>query len=164
MEQATQATTPTASTQIQPPVPDSFEHAAGVSAGIFSRLEQKPSSVEISADFPNGWCVHFKYRAATAAGILTFAELLDVDLTTAATAFGIHVDAIARYEGIEVRGSALLSQAEGAWLLDLPTPTSAPAETHAVQPVPLNSNTLAQAQAVTPVTLVAAEEISDGDV
>ncbi|MFE1925848.1 hypothetical protein ACFW91_25155 [Streptomyces asoensis] len=147
MEQATQATTPTASTQDrQHPAPGSFEHASALAAATFAPLTVKPFAVEIAEDFPSGWRIHFKYRDSRAAGLFEFAAAVDVAVTRADTAFGVHLDAIARCEGLELHASALTSCAQADDLQDGITATPA-----AVQPVALGASVLAQVPVITPV-------------
>ncbi|MDX5569355.1 hypothetical protein PYK79_47270 [Streptomyces sp. ID05-04B] len=119
MEKATQATTLTASTQTTEPVPlGSFEHAAAIAVNTFLPLEEKPFAVEITEDFPSGWRIHFKYRDSRVRGLFEFAAAVDVPVTRATTAFGVHFDAIARHEGLELHASALTSLFEAQALDD----------------------------------------------
>jgi hypothetical protein len=144
VEQATQAATP------QPT--DTFAHAHTVAGALIAQLssDELPFAVELDTDFPSGWRVHLKFRANQGRGLLSFAALVDVPVTRATTSFGIHLDAYARVEDIEVRGSALLNPREMA-ALDAQQLTSAPAPATseaAVQPVPLGASVQAQVPAV----------------
>ncbi|MET7475119.1 hypothetical protein ABZT17_12265 [Streptomyces sp. NPDC005648] len=154
MEQATETTTP-----IAPPRTDTFAHAHTVAGAVISYLgtDEVPFAVEIEEDFPSGWRVHLKFRETRAAGLLAFAALVDVPVTRATTEFGIHLDAYARIESVEVRGSALVSPPIAAQLEHQPgsaepNPEPAAEETPAVQPVPLGASVLATVPAITPVT------------
>lgn len=156
MEKATQPATPTASTQTTEPVPlGSFEHATAVASRTFLPLEEKPFAVEITEDFPSGWRIHFKYRDSRVRGLFEFAAAVDVPVTRATTAFGVHFDAIARHEGLELHGSALTSLYQAQALDDEIAAAAAPAP--AVQPVALGASVLAQVPAVTPVVPVGVE-------
>jgi hypothetical protein len=160
VEQATEAPTPTASQ----PRTGTFDHAHTVAGAIVARLEQKPFAVEIEEDFPSGWRVHLKFRESRAAGLLDFAALVDVPVTRATTEFGIHLDAFARVDHVEVRGSAIVSPDTAAQLEGQPTPVgpqpSAVAEepSAAAHPVPLGAGVLAYVPTVTPT-----QQAADGD-
>ncbi|MEV1063434.1 hypothetical protein [Streptomyces sp. NPDC050263] len=159
MEQAIAPTTTT-------PRRGEFQHANSVAGSIVSSLEQQPFAVEIEEDFPSGWRVHLKFRESRAAGLFEFAALVDVPVTRAETTFGVHLDAVARVETIEVRGSALVSQARAAELEGLPAPLPTPDASPAAQPVPLGASVLAQVPAITPVVPAGEEpppDDEDGD-
>jgi hypothetical protein len=152
VEQAT-ATTPTAPT----PRTDGFRHALGVADALVPFLKQPPLAVEIDDDAPygSGWRVHLKYGEMRGAGLFEFAALIDVPVTRVTTAFGVHLDAIALIENIEVRGSALVSLLEAARLEGVPAPEPV-AETPeedlpASDPVQPSSSVLAEMPALAPV-------------
>lgn len=154
MDQATQTTTPTAPVQRT----DAFAHAHTVAGAVMAQLSSQvlPFAVEIGEDFPSGWRVHLKFRETRAAGLLGLAALVDVPVNRAVTTFGIHLDVFARIEGIEVRGSAIVSPRAEAELLGEPVPIEPPPsaaaeEMPAVQPVPLGGSVLAHVPAIAPV-------------
>lgn len=150
MEQATQASTPTAA-----PAADSFEHALAVVATVMASLtpDLRPFAVEVEEDFPAGYRVHLKYRAEGGAGLYELAAVLDVPVTRADTAFGVHLDVIARVRGIEVRGSALISVTQAAVLEGQSPPI----------PVPLSSSVVAEVSGLVHVPAVAAEHLGEED-
>jgi len=150
-----QATAPTTST----PRADEFQHANALAATIVTQLTQRPFAVEIEEDFPSGWRVHLKFREARAAGLFAFAALVDVPVTRAETTFGVHLDAIARVEDVEVRGSALVTPAQAADLEGQPAPLPEPmaATPSGEPPMPLGASVLAQVPVITPVVPVGAE-------
>lgn len=144
-----QATVPT-------PAPrDSFEHAYAVVGAIVPLLNQRPFAVEIEEDWPAGWRGHLKFRQTNGRGLFEFAALVDVPVTRAETAFGVHLDVIARIEDIEVRGSALVSPAEAARIEGAPAPEPTPATPDVAQPVaqpdPSGPSVLAELPAIVPV-------------
>lgn len=124
MEQVTQPTTPTASPEARTPDPQrlAFQHAHMVTGDIVNRLAVQPFAVEIQEDFPSGWRIHLKFRSSQTDGLLDFARLVTVPVTTAVTEFGAHVECLARLEDVELRASALLSHDE-ADALTKQTPT-----------------------------------------
>lgn len=143
-----------APTEAPEPQQATFQHATAVICQIVPLLdlERRPFSVEIEEDWPSGWRVHLKFRETRAAGLLEFAALLDVPVTNATTAFGVHLDAITRIETVEVRASALVSPSEAARLegegAPAPTPQASASEQAIVRPVPLGSSVLATQSAV----------------
>jgi hypothetical protein len=146
VEQATVTTTdiPTQRT-------DPFRHALNVAGALVPFLKQPPLAVEIDDDSPSGWRVHLKYGESRGAGLLEFAALIDVPVTSVETTFGIHLDVIALIEGIEVRGSVLVSPAEAARLQGEPPTDPALLRTDDVQPVPVGVGMLAELPAIVPV-------------
>lgn len=153
MEQAT-ATTTTA-----PPRTDTetFAHAHTVAGGVVAELgmDQMPFAVELEEDFPAGWRVHLKFRPSKARGLLALAVLVDVPVTRAVLEYGIHLEALARIEDVEVRGSVLVSPDMAARLEGEPTPVAPALVPEAVPaaepPVPLGDSVLAQVAAIVPV-------------
>ncbi|MFD5708737.1 hypothetical protein ACFWGV_21730, partial [Bacillus subtilis] len=105
-----------------------FHHAIAVVARTVPLLdvERQPFAVEIEEDWPSGHRVHLKFRETRGAGLLELAALLGVAVTSTVTTFGVHLDAIARVEDIEVRGSALVSPLEAARLEGASAPAPAP--------------------------------------
>lgn len=158
MEQATAPTT-------TPPPPDEFQHANTIAGTVVTSLEQRPFAVEVEEDFPAGWRVHLKFRESRAAGLFAFAALVDVPVTRADTEYGVYLDAIARVETVEVRGSAVVSAARAAELegQSAPLPTTEPETPSAEPSVPLGASVLAQVPAVTPVVPIAAEPPAEDD-
>lgn len=156
-----------APTEAPEPQQATFQHATAVICQIVPLLdrERQPFAVEIEEDWPSGWRVHLKFRETRAVGLLEFAALLDVPVTNATTAFGVHLDAIARIETVEVRASALVSPSEAARLeVASPAPTpQAPAHAQATaRPVPLGSSVLATQPAI--VTMPPAPDVQvDGE-
>ncbi|MDX2696235.1 hypothetical protein [Streptomyces ipomoeae] len=118
MEQATEPTTTAAPAEVRTPDPQrlAFQHTHMVSGDIVHRLAVQPFAVEIEEDFPSGWRVHLKFRSHQTAGLLDFARLVSVPVTHAVTEFGMHVECLARIGDVELRASALLSQAAAAAL------------------------------------------------
>ncbi|WP_328439314.1 hypothetical protein OHA71_23545 [Streptomyces sp. NBC_00444] len=158
MNQATQTPAPTQRT-------DSFQHAHTIAGAIASQLEHAPFAVEIEEDFPSGWRVHLKFRETRAAGLLAFAALVDVPVTRANSAFGVHLEAYARVEGIEVRGSALVSPDTAAQLDGQHTPGEpSPEAAAAAQPVPLGASVLAYVPAVSPAQPLNTEHLDVEDI
>ena len=161
MNQATQATTPAASSEArhQPgAMPGTFAHAAGVAARVVSGLQQPPTSVEISEDFPSGYRVHLKYRGARVAGLYEFAASLDIPVTKACTEFGVHLDALTRFETVELHCSALADEDQVDAIEEARRPAPEPQDP-AAQPVPLGSSVLAAVPVITPT----AEPADGGD-
>ncbi|MEU1496108.1 hypothetical protein [Streptomyces sp. NPDC005732] len=147
MDQAI-ATTPTDTPR------DAFQHAHAVVGAIIPLLDQRPFAVEIEEDWPAGFRVHLKFRETRAVGLLEFATLVDVPVTRAETAFGIHLDAIARIENVEVRGSAIVSSTEAALLEGASAPESTaltPDATAPAQAATLGSSVLAELPAIVSV-------------
>lgn len=161
MEQAT------AHTHSPAPVLATFQHAHDVVGRIVPYLERQPFAVEIEEDWPSGWRAHLKFRETRGAGLLELASLLDVPVTSASTAFGVHLDAIARIEDVEIRGSALVSPEEAARLEGESVPARAQAapaeEAPAAQPVPLGSSVLAEMPAIVSVLPAPSVHLDDED-
>jgi hypothetical protein len=160
VEQAT-ATTPTA------PTPRStFEYAQTIAGALVPQLEQQPLAVEFDQDQSSGWRVHLKYGEMHPVGLLEFAALIDVPVTTAVTELGVHLDAIALVKDVEVRASALVSPAESARLQGEPAPAPAPfavdASAPVVQPAPRGTGLLAELPAIVPVLPVPAVHLGGG--
>jgi hypothetical protein len=157
----------TAPTTAAPQLAD-FQHATELVCRILPLLEQQPFAVELEEDWPSGRPgrrVHLKFRETRGAGLLELAALLDVAVTTTETAFGVHLDAIARIEDVEVRGSALLSPPEAARLKASAAPAPAPKAPAqaAARPVPLGSSVLAALPAIVSAPIAPAAESEDGD-
>ena len=152
MEQATQPTTPTASAedrQDSTPVPGTFAHAAAVAARVVTGLQQKPTAVEISEDFPSGYRVHLKYRGdgSRIAGLYEFAASFDIPITKAITEFGLHLDALTRFETLELHCSALTTEGVIEALEEARRPDTKP-DAQAATAVPLGASALAVVPAV----------------
>ncbi|MGW0795134.1 hypothetical protein [Streptomyces sp. NPDC002692] len=132
---------------------DSFEHAYAVVGQIVPLLAQRPFAVQIEEDWPVGWRGHLKFRASEGAGLFEFAALVDIPITRADTSFGVHFDAIAHIEDIEVRASALVTEAEAARLEGSPAPEPSPAVPDEPQPIepPPSPSVLAELPAIVPV-------------
>jgi hypothetical protein len=162
VDQATQVTAPAAST---PPRTGTFQHAHAIAGDIVTQLAQLPFAVEVEEDWPSGWRVHLKFREQRAAGLFAFASFVDVPVTRAQTTFGVHLDAIVRFETVEVRASALVSPAQAAELtgqaVSEPTPDASTSSVQ--QPVPLGDSVLARVQAVTPIVPVSVEPPADDE-
>jgi hypothetical protein len=148
-----QATATTAA--VPTPRADAFRHALTVAGALIPFLKQPPLSVEFDDDSASGWRVHLKYAEMRGVGLFEFAALIDVPVTRVTTAFGVHLDAIALIEGIEVRGSALVSLLEAARLEGGPgleeVPEAPGEDLRAWDPVPSGSNVLAEMPAIVPV-------------
>ncbi|WP_330339359.1 hypothetical protein [Streptomyces sp. NBC_00557] len=153
------------------PAADSFEHAHAVIGSLITGLAVRPFAVETEQDFPSGWRVHCKYRAENGVGLYELAAALDVPITRADTAFGVFLDAIARVQGIEVRGSALVSTEQAAEFEGQPAPTTtvpettttAPAEAATIVPLARATTDAAQVPAVTPVPAINTERLDEED-
>ncbi|MEU9149159.1 hypothetical protein AB0D59_01060 [Streptomyces sp. NPDC048417] len=150
-------------TDIAPPR-DAFDHALAVAGAVVAPLgtDQRPFALEIEEDFPKGYRAHLKFRETRGEGLLAFAALADVPVTRADTAFGVFLDAIARIEGIEVRGSAMVSPSQAARLEGQRAPLPEPPAT--VAPVALGASVLAMVPAVTPVPSLATDGLYTEDV
>ncbi|MCX4993795.1 hypothetical protein [Streptomyces longwoodensis] len=153
MDQATQATTPTAPTQS--PERTAYKRASATTEGILDQLTALPRSVEICAEFAGGYGarLHFGSGITAARGVLEVAGITGTEPTrdTSAQGLGIYLELHATVEGISLVARALLDRAEADQLLQQ-TPEPAAEETAPVAPpVPLGSSVLAQARAVTPI-------------
>ena len=153
MEQATATTT----TELKAVAPEThaFQQAHTIASAVTARLAQLPFAVEIEEDFPSGWRVHLKFRQTRAEGLMELAALVDVPVTRATTEFGIHLEAYARVEDVEVRGSALVSTSLADELLQqTPQPDPVPAadtDPAPSVPIPLGASVLAHTVAISPV-------------
>lgn len=163
MEQATQPTTSTAPPETRTPDDQhaAFQRALRVSGTVVAGLTVRPFAVEIGEDWPVGWSAHLKFRAERGAGLFEFARLVGARVTRADTSFGVHLDAYTRIDGMEVRGSALVSPIVAAQLVSQPDPiptSEVDAEDEVVDdtvtvlpsPTPLGSSVLAHVAAVSP--------------
>jgi hypothetical protein len=123
VEQAT-ATTPDNPT----PKMDAFRYALHIAGTVIPFLKQPLLAVEFDPDETSGvgWTVHLKYGQQRAAGIFEFAALLDIPVTRATTELGIHLDAITLIQGVEIRGSAFVTESVAARLEGLPCPEEQP--------------------------------------
>lgn len=152
MEQATQATTPTA------PRAGTFAHAATIAAEAVGQLDPEPFSVHIDQDWPVGWRVSLVFRDDQASGLYALGSLLGAPVTESVVEDGIHLDVCTRVQSIEVAGTALVSPARAAELKgapapDSPAPEPATTDTTAAHPVPLGASVLGQVPAVTPIAV-----------
>lgn len=160
MDQATQATTPTAPAYEGD---ETFAHAAAVAASVVGPLpaDLRPSSVRTDSLLPSGWAVTIIFLSHQAAGLYAVAAHLDVPITRAVHGEEIHLEAYARLQEIDVRAAALVTSAHAAELEG----TSAGSrqspedpETIVFQPVPLGASVLARAAAVIPVEALGGEQ------
>lgn len=128
MDQATEATTPTA-----PLAVDSFEHAAAVAARIVSRVEPKPSSVRIDPTFPSGWTITLAFLSHEVRGLFRFAASVDVPVSRVSQGDEFHLEALTHVDEVEVRGFAFATTEQVAQLQDPPvSDTVVPAVTPTV--------------------------------
>ncbi|MDT7847252.1 hypothetical protein [Streptomyces justiciae] len=153
MDQATQATTPTAPTYAGD---ETFAHAAAVATSVIDSLttDTYPSSVRIEPILPSGWAVTILFLSHQAAGLYAVAAHADVPVTRAVQGEEIHLEVYARVLEVDVRAAVLVTQAQVAQLEGEPTPLDGePGHTAAVftAPVPLGSSVMAGVPAVTPV-------------
>lgn len=162
MEQATQATTPTAPTYAGD---DTFHHAGAVAASLVDLLapDVQPSSVRVEPNLPSGWSVTILFLSHHAAGLYEVAAHADVPVTRAAHGEEIHLEAYARVLNVDVRAAVLVTPAQAAQLEGQPEPVpprpeAVDEEVPAVLPVPLGASVQAQVPAITPVTTVGGAE------
>jgi hypothetical protein len=151
VEQATAATTDSPT-----PGTDAFRQALHIAGTVIPFLKQPLLAVEFDRDETAGfgWSVHLKYGQQRAAGIFEFAALIDVPVTRATTELGVHLDAIALIQGVEVRGSAFVTESEAARLEGLPCPVEQPGTPGEEQPASAtvsSSSPLTELPALVPV-------------
>jgi hypothetical protein len=160
VEQATQATTPTAPTYQGD---ETFAHAAAVAASIVDRLslDAHPSSVRLEPILPSGWAVTILFLSHQAAGLYEAAAHTDVPITRAVHGEEIHLEAYARILNVDVRAAVLVTPAQAAELEGQPAPTEptpTPADEVATAPMPLGASVFAHVPAVTLVEAPGGEQ------
>ncbi|WP_326780397.1 hypothetical protein OG481_09635 [Streptomyces longwoodensis] len=163
MDQATQATTPTAPTQS--PDRSAYKRASATAEGILDQLTALPRGVEICGQFAGGYGVrlHFGSGLTAARGVLEVAGITGAEPTRDASAqgLGIYVELYATVEGVPLVARALLDQADADQLLQqTPEPAAAVEEETApvAPPVPLGSSVLAQVYAVAPAATAGGDQ------
>lgn len=134
MEKAIHTVTPAAlSSGTQPVAPDheGVAHALGIAGRLLAQMTVLPFATEIGDNHP-GWRVHFKFRDSSTRGLLQLAELVDTPVSRAETAFGVHIEARANVEGVEILASTILTAVQAA---ALDAETSTPAADEQDEPV-----------------------------
>jgi hypothetical protein len=159
VEQATQATTPTAPTYAGD---ESFLHAGAVAASVVDPLapDARPSSVRLEPILPSGWAVTMIFLSHQAASLYEVAAHIDVPITRAVHGEEIHLEAYARILNVDVRAAVLVTPAQAAQLEGLPAPTEPtlePADEVATA-VSLGASVLAHTPAVTLIQAIGGEQ------
>ncbi|MFC8521136.1 hypothetical protein [Streptomyces sp. NPDC057257] len=151
MEQATQATTPTASPEPIPPTAEraAYKHASAVLDRIVAKLDSLPRTAAVVGDL-TGFRLRLNFGTNDPAGVLEFATVADVETKRDEIGSGVWMEARATVEGVPVCAEVLLS-VEAAAVFEQQTQTPNPAPAPAAQPVPLGASVLAQVPVVTPV-------------
>ncbi len=132
MNQATEPTAPAAHETPAPGTEDEFQKAHRIAGDLVARLTQRPFAVEVEEDWPAGHRAHLKFRESRSRGLLEYAAIVGVGVTSAETPFGVHLDAYTRIEDVEVRASALVSPAEAAKLERYIVPAPLQTAAHAI--------------------------------
>jgi hypothetical protein len=162
VEQATQATTPTASPEssVLNDPRAAYKRVAGIAQRIIDRLTTvMPNAVEVYREGTYGIRLHFGLGLTAGRGVLEVARIADVEATRDATMAGTEawIECRANVEGVHLVARALLTRADADQLMQR-TPPLAPAEDDtapaADQPVPLGASVLATVPAVTPVEAI----------
>lgn len=163
MEQATQATTPTASaetTALADPRA-AYKRVAGIAQRITDRLTiVMPNAVEVYREGTYGIRLHFGLGLAAGRGVLEVARIADVEATRDSKSFDDEawIECRAVVDGAHLVARALLTRADADELMQQtpPPPPSDEADTPptAEQPVPLGASVLAHVPAVTPVETI----------
>ncbi|MEU3507899.1 hypothetical protein ABZ733_08205 [Streptomyces longwoodensis] len=152
MDQATQATTPTAPTES--PERSAYKRASATTEGILDQLTDLPRSVEICAEFADGYGarLHFGSGLTAARGVLEVAGITGTEPTRDASAqgLGIYLELHATVEGIPLIARALLNRADADQLLQQTPEPAAEQSAPVTPPVPLGTSVLAQVPVVTP--------------
>jgi len=149
MDEATQATTPTASTTLTTDRA-SYQRAAAVATRIVGRLAVFPRAVETYADFTgHAIRLHFGTGLTAGRGVLETADIADTEVTRDESTYGVFVECTTTIEGIPLVARALLTQDDADELMQkTPTP----------QPVRLGASVLAHVPAVTAVPPIGGEQ------
>lgn len=156
MDQATQPTTPTASTE---PGPLDSEHAAYQRAAellhrIVGKLTVLPRTASVVGDL-DGFRLRLNFGTNDPKGVLEFAAIADVEATRDHSSGGVWFEARATVEDVPVCAEVLLSdEAAAVFGEQTPPPAPGPDDTtpqERAQPVPLGASVLALVPAVTPV-------------
>ncbi|MFC8361087.1 hypothetical protein ACFUIY_14590 [Streptomyces griseorubiginosus] len=163
MDQATQATTPTASTESRDLADPraAYKRVAGIAQRIIDRLTTvMPNAVEVYREAgAYGIRLHFGLGLTAGRGVLEVARIADVEATRDATFAGSEawIECRANVEGVHLVARALLTKTDADQLMQR-TPAPAPAEDDTPpavdQPVPLGASVLAQVPAVTPAEAI----------
>ncbi|MEU6376757.1 hypothetical protein [Streptomyces sp. NPDC046909] len=160
MDQATQATTPTAPTYAGD---ETFAHAAAVAASVVDPLpsDTRPSSVRVEPILPSGWAVTIIFLSHQAAGLYAVAAHVDAPITRAVHGEEIHLEVYARVLEVDIRAAVLVTPTQLAQLEGEPAPLETQPERAtdvSAAPVPLGSSVLAKVPAVTPVEVPGGEQ------
>lgn len=157
MEQATQATTPTASTQPRDITAQraAYKHINGVTQRILDRLTTvMPTAVEVRP--ASGIHLHFGLGLSAGRGVLEVADIAGVQATRDPRNVAENeawIECRALVEGIPLVARALVVRENADQLMQqTPAATTPDAEDPpATTPVPLGSSVVARVPAVTPV-------------
>ncbi|MEU1478946.1 hypothetical protein [Streptomyces sp. NPDC005760] len=160
MEQATQATTPTASTETTALADPraAYKRVAGIGDRIIDRLTTVvPNAVEVYREAgAYGVRLHFGLGLTAGRGVLEVARIADVEATRDPKSLSSEawIECRATVEGVHLVARALLTQADADQLMQQTPPPSAPDEADAApaseHPVPLGASVLAHVPAITP--------------
>ncbi|MEU1276507.1 hypothetical protein [Streptomyces sp. NPDC005799] len=168
MDQATEATTTTAST----PTTLEREHAAYQRAAqlldrIVGKLTVLPRQAAVVGDL-DGFRLRLNFGTNDPKGVLEFATIADVEASRDHSAGGVWFEARATIEDIPVCAEVLLSaEAAAVFGHQSPPPNPGPDATPAqavVHPAPLGASVLTHVPAVTPVAPVNVEGLDVEDV
>lgn len=149
MDQATQATTPTASaqaTQLAGPRA-AYQRADAAAQRVVDRLVSvMPNAVELCRDLDTyGIRIHFGLGLAAGRGVLEVAEIADAEVTRDPIASEAWIECRTRVEGIHLVARALLTGDDADHLLlSSESAAPAPAPEQAAVPVPLGARVPAE--------------------
>ncbi|WP_406157681.1 hypothetical protein [Streptomyces canus] len=165
MEQATQATTPTASTETTALADPraAYKRVADIAQRIIDRLTTvMPNAVEVYREAgAYGIRLHFGLGHTAGRGVLEVAHIADVEATRDSTMVGTEawIECRAVVEGVHLVARALVTQEDADQLMQRTTAPPAPDEADTPpaadqQPVPLGASVLAQVPAITPIEAI----------
>jgi hypothetical protein len=164
VEQATQATTPTASTE-NTALADpraAYKRVAGIADRIIDRLTTvMPNAVEVYREAGvYGIRLHFGLGLTAGRGVLEVARIADVEAARDSRSFADEawIECRTIVDGVHLVARALTTKPDADQLMQQ-TPPPAPDEPDAQpaegqQPVPLGTSVLAHVPAVTPVEAI----------
>jgi hypothetical protein len=159
VEQATQATTPTASTETTDLANPrtAYKRVAGIAQRVTDRLTTvMPNAVEVYREAgAYGIRLHFGLGLTAGRGVLEVAHIADVEATRDPKNLinsEAWIECRALVEGVHLVARALVTKADADQLMQQTPPPAVDEETPAAQPVPLGASVQAHVAAVTPVT------------
>lgn len=138
MEQATQLTTPTASsgTRAQDPDRAAYKRAVTLADSIVGQLATLPRSAAVTGDL-QGFSVRLNFGINDSTGVRQFADFAGIEVISSKSGDGLWLEARTRIEGVPVCAEVLMSsEAAAAFEQQAETPLP-PAQDPQPAPAPM---------------------------